>query len=70
MADEKKSTAAKKDRKKPEPRPAYVGVRVKGQSGLTKNDIEIVFASRKLNTILEAVTAGEEGVVVLPIKID
>ena len=67
MADEKKKLAV--PRKKPEPRPAFVGIRVKGQTNLTKNDIEVVFASRKVNTILDAVTSGE-GVVVLPIKID
>lgn len=68
MADEKKK-AASTPRKKPEPRPAYIGLRVKDHPEIKKEDIEVVFTTRKVNTILEAVTGGEN-VIVTQIKID
>ncbi len=68
MAEKEKKTNAA-PRKKPEPRPAYIGLRVKGHPEIKKEDIEVVFTTRKVNTILEAVTGGEN-VIVTQIKID
>lgn len=70
MAEEKKKTTEKAPRKKPEPRPAFIGLQFPNHPGLKKDDIKVVFTTRKVGTILEAVTSGEVSTVVLPIKID
>jgi len=69
MAEEKKAKAAT-TRKKPEPRPAYIGLSFPNHPGMKKEDVVVKFTTRKVNTILEAVTGGGENVVVTQIKID
>ena len=64
------STGSKTARKKPEPRPAYIGLSFPNHPGMKKEDVIVKFTTRKVNTILEAVTGGGENVVVTQIKID
>lgn len=69
MAEEKKAKAAT-TRKKPEPRPAYIGLVFPNHPNMKKEDVVVRFTTRKVDTILKAVTDGNENVVVTQIKID
>lgn len=65
MTEDTPAAGGKKQRAKQKPRPVYIVLTVKDKNGnvldISKDDVDILVATRDTGTILEAIDAGAAG---------